>query len=159
MTGYAMRRATVGDADGIAHVHIQVWRDTYTALVEPGELDELSVERRADRWRMNLDAGAEAWVAVVDGEIVGFAGATSHDEQAVRPRELECIYVLVEHHGSGIAQALLDAAIGDAPAFLFVAQGNPRATRFYERNGFAFDGESEQYPLVRTPITSLRMVR
>ena len=159
MSPATVRRATVADAEGIARVHIQVWRDTYSSMVEPGELDELSVERRAERWRTNLEAGAEAWVAAAGDEIVGFAGAASRDAQAVRPRELECIYVLVEHHGTGIAQTLLDAAIGDVSAFLFVAQGNPRATRFYERNGFAFDGASESYPLVRTPITSLRMVR
>jgi len=155
-----VRSAVVGDAEGIARVHVQVWRDTYSAMVEPGEFDELSVERRAERWRTYLEAGAETWVAVADDdEIVGFARATSHDEKAVRPRELQAIYVLVEHHGTGIAQTLLDAAIGDAPAFVFVARGNPRATRFYERNGFEFDGASESYPLVRTPITSLRMVR
>src|SRR3954471_19910914 len=100
MSDFTVRRATVDDAEGIARVHIQVWRDTYTAMVEPGELDELSLERRTERWRTNLQAGAEVWVAVAADEIVGFAGATSHDEQAVRPRELECIYVLVEHHGS-----------------------------------------------------------
>ena len=159
MSDVEVRRATVDDAEGIARVHIQVWRDTYSSMVEPGELDELSVERRAERWRTHLAGDAEAWVAVVNAAIVGFARATTHDAQAVRPRELEAIYVLPEHHGTGIAQALLDAAIGDVPAFLFVARGNPRATRFYERNGFAFDGASEQYPLVRTPITSLRMVR
>jgi GNAT superfamily N-acetyltransferase len=159
VSDFTVGRATVDDAAGIAGVHVQVWRDTYADMVEPGELDELSLERRTERWRTNLEAEAEAWVAVTGDGIVGFAGATSHDEQAVRPRELQCIYVLVGHHGTGIAQALFDAAIGDVPAFLFVAQGNPRATRFYERNGFAFDGASESYPLVRTPITSLRMVR
>ena len=154
-----MRRAVVDDAAGIAQVHIQAWRETYSDLVEPGELDELSVERRAERWRQNLDTGLQVWVAVAGGEIVGFASAVSHDDQSVRPREVEALYLLAEHHGSGAGQALLEASVGDAPAFLFVARGNPRAIRFYERNGFEFDGASEEYPLVRTPITSLRMVR
>ena len=159
MSGFEVRHAGVADAEGIALVHIQAWRETYSALVEPGELDELSVERRADRWRQNLDTGMEVWVAQVDGEIVGFASAVSHDGPSVRPRELEALYLLAEHHGSGAGQALLETSVGDVPAFLFVARGNPRAIRFYERNGFLFDGASEEYPLVRTPITSLRMVR
>jgi RimJ/RimL family protein N-acetyltransferase len=54
---------------------------------------------------------------------------------------------------------LRDAAIGDAPAYLFVADDNPRATRFYERNGFEFDGTTEEFAFVRTPIVSRRMVR
>ena len=154
-----MRRATVEDADGIARVHIQAWRETYSRLVEPGELDELSAVRRAERWRLIIGTDVHVWVALVGEEIVGFARAVSRDEQSVRPRELESLYLLAEHYGSGAGQRLLDASLGDAPAFLFVARDNPRATRFYERNGFEFDGASEQYPLVRTPITSLRMVR
>jgi ribosomal protein S18 acetylase RimI-like enzyme len=159
VSALTVRPATVDDAEGIARVHMQAWRETYSKLVEPGELDELSVERRAERWRQNLGAELQVWVAEAGGEILGFAAARTRDEESVRPRELEAIYLLADHHGSGVGQALLDAAIGDAPAFLFVARDNPRAIRFYQRNGFAFDGASEEYPLVRTPITSLRMVR
>ena len=154
-----IRPATVDDAEAIARVHIEAWRQTYSELVEPGEFDKLSVERRTARWRSKLEEDSDTWVALAGDEVIGFAGARSHDGDAVRPRELEYIYVLAAHHGTGIGQALLDEAIGDVPAFVFVARGNPRAIRFYERNRFEFDGASEEYPLVRTPITSLRMVR
>ena len=155
-----VRRATVDDAGGIARVHIQSWRETYTPLVEPGELDDLSVERRTERWATNLAGGAEVWVAESDGAVIGFSGVGGgNHEEHPRPLELGALYVLADHHGSGAGQALLDAAIGDAPAFLFVADRNPRATRFYQRNRFVFDGVSEEFPLVRTPIVSLRMVR
>jgi ribosomal protein S18 acetylase RimI-like enzyme len=160
MSAPSVRPATVDDAPGIAHVHIESWRETYTRLVEPGELDELSEERRAERWRGILsDPNTSVWVAEADGEVVGFACVSAAAEEAPRPLVLESIYVLDRHHGSGAGQALLDAVLGDAPAYLFVADDNPRATRFYQRNGFAFDGGSEEYPLVRTPIRSLRMVR
>ena len=160
MSAPTVRPATVDDAAAIARVHVLAWQQTYSPLVEPGELDDLSAERRAERWAANLAAGAAAWVAETDGAVVGFAsiGGGDHAEQP-RPLELGALYVLADHHGSGAGQALLDAALGDAPAFLFVADRNPRATRFYERNGFAFDGASEEYPLVRTPVISLRMVR
>ncbi len=155
-----MRQATVEDAAGIARVHVLAWQQTYAPLVEPGELDELSVDLRTQRWAASLASGAAAWVADFDGVVVGFAstGGGDHDEQP-RPLELGALYVLADHHGTGAGQALLDAAIGDAPAFLFVADRNPRATRFYERNGFTFDGVTENHALVRTPVLSLRMVR
>jgi L-amino acid N-acyltransferase YncA len=160
MSGFTVRAARVDDAVGIARVHIQAWRETYARLVEPGELDELSEERRAERWRATLNDGrATVRVAEVDGEVIGFACVSSAADDAPRPLVLESIYLLDRHHGSGVGQALLDAALGDSPAFLFVADDNPRATRFYERNRFVFDGASEEYPLVRTPIRSLRMVR
>lgn len=160
MTDFAVRLATSEDAAGVARVHIQSWRETYSRLVEPGELDELSEERRAERWHQIIQAGGQVWVAEADGGVIGFAsvGGGAHADPP-RQVELGALYVVEAHHGSGAGQALLGAAIGDSPAFLFVAADNPRATRFYERNGFAFDGASEEYPLVRTPITSLRMVR
>lgn len=160
MTGFVVRKAEIDDADGIARVHIQSWRETYSALVEPGELDDLSVGRRAERWAAILAGGTEAWVAEADGAVIGFAGIGGGDHEE-RPRALElgALYVVADSHGTGAGQALLDAAIGDSPAFLFVADCNPRATRFYQRNRFAFDGVTENHPLVRTPVLSRRMVR
>jgi ribosomal protein S18 acetylase RimI-like enzyme len=160
MSAFVLRAATADDAAGIAAVHTQSWQETYSPLVEPGELDRLSVERRAQRWAENLGAGGEAWVAEVDGAVIGFSsvGGGGHDDRP-RPLELSMLYLLGGYHGTGAGQALLDAAIGDSPAFLFVARDNPRAIRFYERNGFAFDGVSEEFALVRTPIVSVRMVR
>ena len=155
-----IRPATVDDAAGIARVHIQSWRETYSALVEPGELDHLSLERRTDRWRQIIGDGGQVWVALSGDEVVGFAGLGGGDhEDPPRPIELGSLYVLAEQHGSGAGQGLLDAAIGDSPAYLFVAAHNPRATRFYERNGFALDGVTEQHTLAITPILALRMVR
>ena len=160
MSTLVVRAAGVEDASEIARVHIESWRETYSALVEPGELDDLSQDRRAERWATNLATGTAAWVAEADGAVIGFAGigGGDHKEQP-RALELGALYVLAEHHGTGAGQALLDAAIGDSPAFLFVADRNPRATRFYQRNRFVFDGVTENHPLVRTPVLSRRMVR
>jgi GNAT superfamily N-acetyltransferase len=160
MSAPTVRQAVVGDAPGIARVHIAAWRETYSRLVAPGELDELSEDRRAQRWTRTLtETTNTVWVAEVEDRIVGFASIAVGGDDAPRPLAMEAIYLLEGHHGSGAGQELLDAAIGDSPAFLFVAADNPRATRFYERNGFVADGVTETYPLVRTPITSLRMVR
>lgn len=159
MSGWAVRAATVDDASGIARVHIRSWQETYVALVEPGELGDLSVERRAERWARDLADGSEAWVAECEGAVIGFSSTSGDHAERPRPVELGMLYVLAEFHGNGAGQALLDAAIGDSPAFLFVARDNPRAIRFYERNRFVFDGVSEQFAFRHTPITSVRMVR
>ena len=68
------------------------------------------------------------------------------------------LYVLAEHHGSGAGQALLEAVIGDNPAFLWVAKDNPRARRFYERNRFTTDGAEAVY-IQATGFMIVRMVR
>lgn len=160
MSAFVVRLADVDDAGGIARVHVESWRETYARLVEPGELDVLSVERRADRWRTMLSDGTVAWVADDARGTFGFASVVADDSpEAPRPLVLACIYVLADRLGSGAGQALLDAALGDAPASLFVAEDNPRAIRFYERNGFTLDGRSEEHLMVRTAIRSVRMVR
>lgn len=54
-------------------------------------------------------------------------------------------------------QRLLDAAIGDRDAFLWVFRDNPRAPAFYVRNGFAPDG-AERVEKFFGPV-EIRMVR
>ena len=51
--------------------------------------------------------------------------------------------------------AWLTAAIGNSAAYLCVLDGNRRATAFYERQGFRFDGGTKTDPGCR----ERRMVR
>ena len=54
---------------------------------------------------------------------------------------LDHLYTVTGMHGSGLGQAMLDAALpGRRPAYLWVFTDNVRAVRFYERNGFVPDG-------------------
>ena len=81
-----------------------------------------------------------------------------HGFPAARPLTLFSIYLLTDLHGTGAGQALLDAAIGDSPAQLWLLRGNSRATAFYERNGFVFDGTEYTDP-TDPNLIELRMVR
>ncbi len=100
------------------------------------------------------------WVAVRGGEIVGWAASgASRDEPAPTPLELYAIYVLAAHHGSGAGQALLDAAVGDRPASLWMLEHNPRAQAFYARNGFRSDGGVKDDTRWGATISEVRLVR
>jgi GNAT superfamily N-acetyltransferase len=63
--------------------------------------------------------------------------------------ELSKVYVLADHHGAGVAQALVAASVeaararGAAGLWLGVNQLNARANRFYEKSGFALVGEKK----------------
>ena len=48
---------------------------------------------------------------------------------------------------------------GDEPAYLWVAEDNPRAHRFYTRNGFALDGATHTEPFLGETLTEVRFVR
>ncbi|MGV0607791.1 GNAT family N-acetyltransferase [Mycolicibacterium sp. XJ1904] len=70
-------------------------------------------------------------------------------QRAVESRpavEVSKIYVLPEHHGSGVATALMSESVrmaeelGAAAVWLGVNQQNQRAQRFYAKHGFAVSG-------------------
>ena len=63
----------------------------------------------------------------------GFALAEATGPGELRPLRLAALYVLEEWHGQGLGRALLEHALGDAPAYLWVAEHNERAQRFAAR--------------------------
>lgn len=149
-------------------MHVRGWQQAYAQLLPADRLDALDPADglRVARWAARLGADdSGAWVAEADGEIVGWATtgdgsrAAHAGDAAPRPLELEGIYILDSWYGTGVGQALLDAAIGNRPAFLWVAADNPRAQAFYRRNGFALDGAEDEYPMLDTPVRIARMVR
>lgn len=158
----SVRPAVVDDADALGRVHVQAWRETYAHLLSPGLLESVSAERRAERWRSILSNSPDhaQVVAEIGGEIVGFA-ASGPARDVISPRELQLysIYLLAAHQGSGAGQELLDAVLGDEPAYLWVAEDNPRAQAFYRRNRFTLDGERMVDLLEGEPLTQVRMVR
>lgn len=142
---FRLRLATPDGAEACGAVHHRSWVETYSHLLPPEHWRTDTVERRAALWTRVLRDGFEVPVAEVDGRIVGLAlavpGRTIGAHGPVRDRELSTLYVLAEHHGTGAGQALLDTALPPGtPAQLWVLDDNPRARRFYERNGFTPDG-------------------
>ena len=155
-----IRPAVADDAEGIGRMHVQSHRETYAEVLSPEFLAAMSVVERIDRWRGLLDGGvSEHWVAVDDGDVVGFVtSGPSRDEPPVRQLELHSLYLLASHHRSGLGSRMLDLAIGRRPASLWVVAGNDRALAFYRRHGFELDGETVIYR-GWGDSTGLRMVR
>jgi GNAT superfamily N-acetyltransferase len=142
-----VRAATPDDAHAIAEVHVRTWREAYRQVFPAEVLDSLSVDQRADFWRERLEAGDAIWVAGEAEHVAGFAAAgPSRTEEDVA--ELYAIYALPEAWGGGAAHELMQAAIGwflqeeYTTAMLWVLTDNPRARRFYEREGWRTDGET-----------------
>jgi GNAT superfamily N-acetyltransferase len=160
-TALTVRAAVPDDAAGIARVHIQAWRESYAHLLPAEALAGLQQGPRESRWRTIIAAGtSDIRVACAGTDIVGWASAgAGRDDDGPRPWELMGIYVLAGHYGSGAGQMLLDAAVGDAGAYLWIAEQNPRAFAFYRRNGFVPDGATAVHELAGTPVRILRMVR
>jgi len=158
--GVTIRRATPDDAPALAHLHLDVWDDAYTGLMDQAVLDDrrANVEGRIQRWREILAEHERTLLAVGPEGLVGFAGAGPGRDNDVSPEldlELHALYVRAAWWGTGIGYALLEDAIGDRAAYLWVLAGNERAIRFYERQGFRRDGTEDEHDEGR----HVRMVR
>jgi GNAT superfamily N-acetyltransferase len=180
VTAVAVRRAVPADAAAIARVHVVGWHEAYTGRMPQSILDRLDLDRltrvrgellgheqRLDERESAEPAVTErthdlgrTWVAVISGTIVGFAvSGSSRDDPPAAALELYAIYVLAAHYGTGAGQALLDAALGDEPASLWVLADNPRARAFYARNGFRPDGAVKNDTSWGETISEVRLVR
>ncbi|KRA24650.1 histone acetyltransferase [Microbacterium sp. Root61] len=151
------------DAEALGRVHATCWHETYDHLISKAALEKVSPRRLAELWTHWAAQGPEFRMsaALVDGEIVGFVGSgPARDKDAPRNRELYFIYLLDAYHGTGIGQRLFDAAVDkDEELYLWVADDNPRAHRFYVRNGFALDGATHTEPFLGETLTEVRFVR
>lgn len=157
-----IRAAIVDDAEALADLHLDVWDEAYTGLISADILATRRSNRvdRVERWREILTADSNpVWLAEKEDRLVGFcsvlAPGRDDPEPGLPTLEVAALYVRAAVYGTGLGHALLSAALGEAPAYLWVLDGNTRAIRFYEREGFRFDGRTkvEQEGLER------RMVR
>lgn len=140
------RDAVADDLPAIDRVFRTSFCDTFAHLYRPNDLATFLAQFTPAAWREEFDDPRYRFrVAELGGEIVGFvklgpsALPIETDKRAI---ELRQIYILEEHHGSGIAAALTDWAIDEArqngfeEIYLTVYVDNHRARRFYERYGF-----------------------
>jgi ribosomal protein S18 acetylase RimI-like enzyme len=118
---------------------------------------------REERWRRRLAEPEPRHVVLVaenNGSVVGFASC-GESRDAPDEGELYSIYVLPEAWGSGAGPLLMAAALsalrenGFAAASLWVLEDNPRAQRFYEREGWARDGGRREEEFLGVMITEV----
>lgn len=107
-----IRKASLGDAAGIAKVHVDSWKSTYKDIIPSSYLNNLSYEQRTELWRSNIKKG-DNHVVVAEGEngqIVGFADSWKRESNSEENSgDLTSIYLFEEFQGQGIGRTLLEA--------------------------------------------------
>jgi ribosomal protein S18 acetylase RimI-like enzyme len=152
-----VRRATSADAAELARVAAI----TFPLACPPSTTEQAKTDFIATVLSPAAFAGYLAspdhilLLAAVDGESAGYTMLITgepHDPDVaaalrVRPTiELSKVYVMPEHHGGGVARALMDASLaaareaGAAGMWLGVNNENVRANRFYDKSGFEIVG-------------------
>jgi len=138
-------RLRVGGAEDIPAVRAladAIWRQHYPGIISGDQIDYMLVHGYSAEAlsRFVTENGAGLAIAEIDGRPVGFAAWYRDDATTTK---LDKLYVLPEHHGSGVGRALIEhvAALargrGGTTLTLNVNRNNTGAIRAYERCGFA----------------------
>ncbi|MGE2718519.1 N-acetyltransferase family protein [Mycolicibacterium celeriflavum] len=155
--GIDVTAAVEADLAGLADVAARTFPLACPPAATPDNVAAFIDENLSEiRFRDYLvDPDRVVLVARGDGSITGYAMLIrgvpddADVQGAVLPRpavELSKIYVLPDHHGAGVATALMTAAVrkaadlGAAAVWLGVNQQNQRAQRFYAKHGFVVTG-------------------
>lgn len=166
---YQVTAVRLEDAEQLAAVHVQGWREAYGHLLPERFYGHDALSARRALWQRTLaDPVRRDRVRVgrleheTGHEIAGFAmaGPTREDADHPPPRQeqLFALYIRAAHYGTGLGALLLEAVLGDRPGLLWVARDNPRARRFYEKHGFRADGAELTDPDLED-LREIRMVR
>jgi ribosomal protein S18 acetylase RimI-like enzyme len=156
-----VRRARLEDARAIADVHAQTWRGAYEHVFGAERLTRVTPAARLPQWERILATGQSDVFVAADGGIVGFV-STGDSRDADADAELYAIYVLPQAWGSGAGAELMRAGLAamqartGGDAVLWVLEDNPRARRFYEREGWALDGERKEDDYLGLRVAEVR---
>ena len=153
MGSLVLRQANVGDALGIAQVHVGTWQNAYLGMIPDSFLQGLSVEQRARNWvevLESLDTESQIIVAEIDEVIVGFIGiGPSQDSEESDLGEVFAIYVDPNFQSQGVGSKLMHEGIqllknqGLTGAVLWVLDQNIGTRVWYESHGWEFNGRSK----------------
>lgn len=138
-----IRTAEPGDAAGIARVHVDSWRTTYSGILPEAVLAALSYQRRETAWAeiLSREEGVNLVAEDPSGQVVGFAsGGPNRENDPHFAAELYAIYLLSTAQGKGVGRRLTHETMawlaeqGMHSMLVWVAAANP-SRRFYELLG------------------------
>ncbi len=140
-----IRKATAGDANAIARVHVDTWRDTYAGIIPDRILLGMSHRRHCAAWSVEFGERRNGHTVMVAEDsragVVGF-GSCGRARYANLPHdgEVYTLYVLTDYRGRGIGKSLLSGLFdvllerGSRSALIWVLADNP-ARFFYQAMG------------------------
>jgi GNAT superfamily N-acetyltransferase len=140
---FAIRDATLADAEGIARAHTASWRTSYRGILPDAVLARIDVDQRAASWRRTLqDPSVLALVAydTTHRDIVGLCDA-GHSRR--HPGMGEVYRMYLEHHARrhGLGRDMFERVTDWLRSrdlrslIIWVLDNNHHARRFYEAMG------------------------
>ncbi|WP_460622742.1 GNAT family N-acetyltransferase [Hymenobacter tenuis] len=152
MDNITLRKADLTDVAVLQHIGRQTFSETFAASNSEESMRAYLADGFSDeKLTAELQNSHSAfYFAESDSTVIGYlkvnTGPAQTEQQGANALEIERIYVLQAYHGKKVGQVLYEHAMQLAAqaqveyVWLGVWEENPRAIRFYEKNGFvAFD--------------------
>lgn len=149
---FIIRKANMEDWPLLQQIGSQTFQETFADSNTEEDMQKYLHENFSDDRVKDLlrDENTIIFLALQEGVPMGYLkvnfGPSQTEIQDNRALEIERIYVLKQWQGKGMAKTLFNKALDIARenkldyVWLGVWEHNPRAIRFYEKNGFvAFD--------------------
>jgi ribosomal protein S18 acetylase RimI-like enzyme len=137
-----IRRAIPGDAEQIAAVHDNAWREAYRGIIPGQELERLIARRGPDWWRRAVVQGSRLLVLSLHGTIGGYVSYGRNRAPTMDfDGEIFELYLAPEYQGLGFGSRLFKAARHDlsvnglSTMLVWTLSDNARAIEFYRRLG------------------------
>jgi len=143
---FAVREATLEDADGIARVHTDSWQESYRGILPSHVLDRIDVGQRLATRERILRARSGLHLVAYDvsrGDIVGFCDAGASRGAPGYDGEVYAIYFAYHAKRYGLGREMFEQVREWMPSrgmrsmIVWVLANNPHARRFYEAMGGA----------------------
>ena len=148
MTKLLIRSAQMDDFVSIQSIYaIEVREHTATFEITPPDMEEMT-----SRWRHITDMGLPYLVAELDGDVVGYAYASSYRSRPAYSHTVEnSVYVARDKHRQGLGRSLLTELIhqcrdlGKRQMIAIIGDSKHNASiRLHETAGFRHVGTLEQ---------------
>src|SRR5690606_24420374 len=152
MDNFEIRKVKKDEVEQLQKIGRQTFSETFSSgNNEEDMIKYLDEGFSSEKLKAELnDKESEFYFALLDNEVIGYLkinfGQAQTELKEDSTLEIERIYVLNKFHGKKVGQQLYEKAIKIARqksvdyVWLGVWEKNPRAIRFYEKNGFiAFD--------------------
>jgi ribosomal protein S18 acetylase RimI-like enzyme len=171
MGNIEVRRVSLNDIEALAQIGRQTFEKTNSDTSSVNNIvkymeEGFSVDKLTEEVR---NIASQFYFATLNEQVIGYLKLNTGNSQTAalddEALEIERIYVLAAYHGHKVGQLLYNKAMQIAEerkspfVWLCVWEKNPRAIRFYEKNGFvAFDkknfklGEEEQTDIMMKKI-------
>lgn len=147
-----IKKADFGDLETLKEISRSTFFETFAESNSESDMQQyLNVNFSLDKLGAELGNKDSLFFIAWDGAFaIGYLKVNSAQAQTDlcedHSLEIERIYVLNAYHGKKVGQLLYDQAVeiadqlGKTSVWLGVWEQNPRAIRFYEKNGFVAFG-------------------